>query len=510
MQTFQNPILPGFYPDPSVCRVGDDYFLVTSTFAYFPGVPVFKSKDLVHWKQISNVLTRDKQLPLNGVEVSQGIFAPTIRESDGVYYMVTTNVSGGGNFIVTAKNPEGPWSDPHFLKGADGIDPSLFFENGKCYYHGTCNKKDAAYYGDNEIYLQELDLKKMRLVGERFVIWHSALKNAVWPEGPHIYKRGEWYYLLISEGGTAHEHAITVARSRTLTGYYEGNKCNPILTHRHLGKNYPVANVGHGDLIETQNGEWFMVLLASRPYGGYFRNLGRETFLVPVSWENDWPVVNYGVGLVRETERYPNLPYTPFIQPTCFNFRETTEIPINLMHLRNPVAKDYFFENGLNMRLNKNEISHQADVSYLCIRQQHMNFAAQTRMKFSPEKNECAGLVILQNSKFNFQFTLRAKENKKILRVTKCENGKTKILSETETDAAELFLQITARGQELSFLFSEHGYNFVPVFENADARTLNPDTAGGFVGNTIGMYASSCGTPSKNIALFEEFGYVGM
>jgi len=211
--TFKNPILPGFYPDPSVCRVGDDFYLVTSTFAYFPGVPIFHSKDLVNWSQIGNVLTRDSQLPVKDAEVSRGIFAPTIRWHNGTFYMITTNVSGMGNFFVTATDPAGPWSEPTVIKGAPGIDPSLFFEDGKCWYHGTCEKPDGKYFGDNDIYLQELCLETGQLVGERHVIWHCALRNAVWPEAPHIYKRGEWYYLLISEGGTGPDHAVTVARS---------------------------------------------------------------------------------------------------------------------------------------------------------------------------------------------------------------------------------------------------------------------------------------------------------
>lgn len=534
MQTFQNPILPGFYPDPSVCRVGEDYYLVTSTFAYFPGVPVFHSKDLVHWKQIGNVLTRLEQLPLGKAEVSQGIFAPTIRYNDGVFYMITTNVSSGGNFLVTATSPEGPWSDPFYLKCAEGIDPSLFFENGKCYYHGTCERKDGKYYGDNEIYLQELDLAEIKLVGERHVIWHCALKNAVWPESPHIYKKGDWYYLSISEGGTAHEHAITVARSKTLTSYYEGHKSNPILTHRHLGKDYPIVNVGHGDFVETQNGEWWVVLLASRPYGGRYRNLGRETFLVPVSWEDDWPVINYGIGLVREIERFPNLPPAPYSQPTSFDFRKISEIPMSLMHLRNPVFEDYKLENcgdnlGLSMFLNKNAITSFDDVSYLCIRQQHKNFDVQTQMSFTPEReNECAGLVILQSSAYNFQFVLSNKNGEKFLRIIKCANGETENLAEMPLGTPEnssyeqneqsafmlplkIVLKISAREQELSFYYSHDGLAYTPVLEKTNVNILNSDTAGGFVGNTIGMYASSNGADANGKkAVFMTFGYENM
>ncbi|MCL2600887.1 MAG: glycoside hydrolase family 43 protein [Treponema sp.] len=518
MQTFQNPILPGFYPDPSVCRVGDDFYLVTSTFAYFPGVPVFHSRDLVNWRQIGNVLDRPGQLPLEGAEVSQGIFAPTIRHHDGTFYMITTNVSGGGNFLVTATNPAGPWSDPYYIAGADGIDPSLFFDtDGKCYYHGTCERREGGqFYGDNEIYMQELDLAEMKLVGERHAIWHSALKNAVWPEGPHIYKIGEYYYLLISEGGTAHEHAITVARSKSLTEYFVGHKGNPILTHRHLGRDYPIVNVGHGDMVETPAGEWWMVLLASRPYGGRYRNLGRETFLAPVSWEDGWPVVNYGIGLVRKTERTPNLAPVP---GTSFDFGETPEFPMNMMFLRNPVVGDYRLENegaekGLHLRLNKNAITGLDTISYYCIRQQHMSFKAHTRLWFWPaSENECAGIVIFQSHKYHYRFVLTLKGTAPVLRVVKCAGGEETVLAELDCKTppnAGLFLQIAAEDQALSFSYGTNGREYTAVFENADARILSTDMAGGFVGTTIGMYASANGEEvGDRFARFTEFGYSG-
>ena len=537
---FKNPILPGFYPDPSVCRVGDDFYLVTSTFAYFPGVPIFHSRDLVNWTQIGNVLTRPSQLRLENTEVSQGIFAPTIRYNDGIFYMITTNVSGGGNFFVTATDPAGEWSEPFFLEGADGIDPSLYFEDGKCWYHGTRQLENGAYYGDNEIYLQELDLTTKKLIGERHTIWHCAVKNAVWPEGPHIYKKDGWYYLLISEGGTGHEHAITVARSRTLTDYYIGNKCNPILTHRHLGRDYPIVNVGHGDLVQTPIGEWWMVLLASRPYGGHYRNLGRETFLVPVSWEDEWPVVNYGVGVLREVEVMPRLaedlggdapkppqgseaPLTP-----SFDFGTISEMPFCFMYLRNPVFGDYLLgSGGLRMRLNKNALTELGSVSFLCYRQQHKSFEACVGLVFSPvSENEVAGLVLFQNRKYNYQFVVTVADGKKVLRVIKCENERLEILAEaslnqtatvdsliyaglnhTATATSPVYVKFMAREQVVGFSYSMDGEKFVSVFENATAKFLNTDSAGGFVGNTIGMYASANGAESENVATFTGFTY---
>ena len=196
-----------------------------------------------------------------------------------------------GNCIVTATDPAGPWSEPYWLDGADGIDPSLFFDDdaapnrrGKAWYVGTRLKASSTFaQGQTEIWLQELDLVTMRLTGEQVVIWDGAVKNAVWSESPHIYKIDGRYYLLTAEGGTAHHHSVMVARSEAITGPYEGNRGNPIVTHRHLGLNYPIVGAGHADLIDTPSGEWWMVLLAMRPYGGYFYNLGRETFLAPVT-----------------------------------------------------------------------------------------------------------------------------------------------------------------------------------------------------------------------------------
>ncbi len=302
MSIIKNPLLRGFYPDPSICRAGEDYYLVNSSFAYYPGIPVFHSRDLKNWKQIGNVLESKSQLPLENAGISEGIYAPTIRFHKGIFYVITTNIKNGGNFYVTAKNPAGPWSEPVYLDGAEGIDPSLFFDrDGSCYYIGTKERREgAAYFGDNEIWLQRLDLEKGKLVGESVAIWHGSMKHAIWPEGPHLYDKDGMYYLMIAEGGTEFYHSITIARSASLFGPYEGCPGNPVFTHRHLGRQAEIQNAGHGDLIQTIDGSWYMVLLASRMEKGVC-NLGRETFLAKVSWENGWPVVNPGMGRLSET-----------------------------------------------------------------------------------------------------------------------------------------------------------------------------------------------------------------
>lgn len=510
-----NPILPGFYPDPSICRVGEDYYLVTSTFAYFPGVPIFHSKDLVHWKQIGNILDREEQIDLSGLRHSEGIFAPTIRYYQGTFYMITTNVGHGGNFIVTAKDPAGPWSNPYFL-GSNGIDPSLFFDDdGKCYYCGTQERREGAkYYGDNEIFVQEFDLETMSLVGESYAIWHGALRDVVWPEGPHIYKKDGKYYLLIAEAGTAHEHAVTVACGDSLKEPFTGHKGNPILTHRHLGINYPIVNVGHGDLVETQNGEWYMVTLASRPYGGYYRNLGRETFLVPVCWENGWPVVNVGIGLVEDTVEVPNLPVTPVPPlPEKEDF-DYDMLPFRFLYLRNPKLENYSLSERkgyLRMKLAPERLKDQVSPSFVGIRQTGMSYVLETKMDFTPRSNsEEAGLVLVQSNLYHYRLTSTLEQEDRVLQLVKCYNGEEEVLTRVKYGAVqsnELQLRVTAKLQDLTFEYSFDGKEYQMIADGVDARMLSTDVAGGFVGTVAGLYCSGNGTKGTNHADFDWIYY---
>lgn len=510
-----NPILPGFYPDPSICRVGDDYYLVTSTFAYFPGVPIFHSKDLVHWKQIGNILNRKEQLPLEGVETSRGIFAPTLRYHDGTFYMITTNVSNKlGNFVVTATDPAGPWSDPYPL-GSEGIDPSLFFDDdGKCYYCGTKERREGPrYYGDNEIYIQELDLKTMKLVGESYPAWHGALRGVEWPEGPHIYKKDGWYYLLISEAGTGHHHAVSIARSKSLTEPFEGYKGNPIFTHRHLGNQYPIVNVGHPDIVETSNGEWWMVCLASRTCGGYYRNLGRETYLVPFTWEDGWPVINPGKGILEDTFVSPNLPKYEIEEiPACEDF-DSSELPLHFLYLRNPIMENYSLTmkpGYLALKLSNDLLSSTGAPSYVATRQQAFDFLAETNLSFEPlTEQEQAGIAIYQSQSYNYQLLVGKKDNKTSLSVIKTYEDNMETIAETILDDfySNLYLRIEQHGQDLSFSFGTDNKTYQSLVDHVDARMLSTDVAGGFVGNTIGVYATSNGTDSDTFAYFDYLLY---
>lgn len=278
MRTYENPVIPGFHPDPSVCRVGADYHLVTSSFEYFPGIPVFHSRDLVHWRQIGNVLDRPGQFPVPpDLPASAGIYAPTLRHHDGRFWLITTNAGGGGNFIVTSEHPEGPWSDPVWID-LPGIDPDLAWDDD-----GTCW---CAFSG---IRLARIDPVAGRVLAGPWPIWSGS--GLQYPEAPHLYRIGEWWYLLLAEGGTERGHCVSIARAASPRGPFEPAPANPILTHR--GTDRPIQSTGHADLVQAADGTWWLVLLGTRPRGftPAFHVLGRETFLVPVLWEDGWPVV---------------------------------------------------------------------------------------------------------------------------------------------------------------------------------------------------------------------------
>jgi alpha-N-arabinofuranosidase len=321
------------------------------------------------------------------------------------------------------------------------------------------------------------------------------------------------YYLMISEAGTGHEHAISIARSEKVTGPYTGYKANPVLTHRHLGQNYPIVNVGHGDLVQTQKGEWWMILLASRPYGGYYRNLGRETFLAPVQWENGWPVVSIETGRVETSYPVPDLPETVYrTKFDCDNFEEK-ELDYIWNLLRTPREEAYSLTERpgyLRLKLRKQVITATEQASFVGRRQQHMNFAAATVLEFSPKQDkEEAGIVLYQNSKFNFRFVYTQDNGKKLVRLIKCSSGVQEVLAENEVSEEKLYLTVEAYGQDYRFYFGKTTAAENCLMKNVDGRILSADVAGGFVGTYIGLYASSNGNDSSNHADFDWFEYKG-
>lgn len=535
MTIAQNPVLGGFYPDPSICRVGTDYYLVNSSFAYAPGVPVFHSRDLAHWEQIGNVLERDSQLRLDGQEISRGIFAPTIRYHEGVYYVITTNVSYGGTFVVTATDPAGPWSDPMELgDGAAGIDPSLFFDDdGRCYYVGTRpNPQGTVYDGDWEIWLQELDLEHMRLTGESMAIWKGAAKHAIWPEGPHLYKKDGYYYLLIAEGGTELEHSICMARSRELFAWYEGCTRNPVFTHRHLGHDYPVICAGHGDLVDDENGSWYIVMLASRASHRHC-SLGRETYLARVVWEDGWPVVNPGVGVLEQRVQIP-LPEYRFAQEVNGDIRldfanaesdDRLDPRLVSMICRDEGMYSLTQRPGwLRLYTAAGDITQTQPCAYLGVRQSSYDCTVRCRMEFCPQsEHETAGLVLYQNHENHLRIELGIEPGigngidtggsdicgnaSRALCVTEhiCGIDHVAAVYPLQTDGA-VELMLTLHDQKGAVSVTEDGVQ-IHVAQDLDLMPYTTEAAGGFVGCTIGMYASGHGTDCDNHADIAWFTY---
>lgn len=507
----KNPILSGFYPDPSICRVEDDFYIVNSSFGYAPGVPIFHSKDLAHWEQIGNILEREEQLVIEKERISRGIFAPTIRYYKGLFYMITTNVSYGGNFVVTAKDPKGPWSKPYYLgEEAKGIDPSLFFDDdGKCYYCGTRpNPEGVRYNGDWEIWVQELDLDSMKLVGKSMAIWNGAVRGGIWPEGPHIYKIGGYYYLMHAEGGTGPEHSISVARSKKLFQWFEGCPRNPIFTHRNLGMNYPVIYAGHGDLVDDKKGNWYVVMLASRPCKKH-SSMGRETFLAKVIWENGWPVIAPGVGRLEDYVEI-SLPEYRFANEVtssdCIHFwDETLDKRLIGIEKRNEEIYSLSERAGmLRLYCRKEKITEKNYSSYLGLRQKSYCFEVETGIEFNPKtENEAAGLVLYQNNENHLRFEIKLVEDKKVFEITSCICGEETKIAETEINQCHKLLKIVVQccDQEAGVWIGQE-QELKSVAEKIPLIAYTTEAAGGFVGCTIGMYVSSNGEKSDNYADF--------
>lgn len=282
------PILAGFYPDPSICRVGTDYYLATSTFEYLPGVPVFHSVDLIHWTQIGNALSRPDQLTLSGglAGASRGIFAPTLRHHAEKYWMITTNVGNkeAGHLIVHANHPTGPWSPPVYTDGALGIDPDLTWDGPDCYLTWKSERS-----GESGIWQALVDPLSGRLLSDPGHLWSGT--GLAHTEGPHLFKRGNWWYLLVAEGGTGRGHVVSVARSASPTGPFEAYEGNPIFSHRSTDDSK--QSTGHADMVECPDGRWAMVYLAVHVRGAFprFHVNGRETYLAGVDWLDEWPVI---------------------------------------------------------------------------------------------------------------------------------------------------------------------------------------------------------------------------
>ena len=505
---YQNPILPGFYPDPSVCRVGEDYYLVTSSFEYFPGVPVFHSRNLVNWSQIGHCLTRKSQLNLEGAKSSGGIYAPTIRHHAGKFYVVTTDTTGLGNFYVRADHPAGPWSEPVAVKQG-GIDPSLFFDaSGKVYLSSNC------LFGDRRgLQQSEIDIETGALRCEPRFLWEGT--GGKYPEAPHLYFRNGWYYLLVAEGGTELGHMVTVARSPEAFGPFEPCPHNPILSHRSTSQS--IQSTGHGDLIQDHLDGWWMVFLGVR-HNSYplVHHLGRETFLAPVTWSDDgWPVINGGKpvslametasALVAEPQRHPPVrtDFTGDALELYWNFR------------RNPAEGSWSLQDRrgwLGLRCLPASLDDVASLAFIGRRQQHFSCTAAARLEFAPAgDNEEAGLTVLMNESYRCDLFVSRREGEKSVCLRRRLGSVTVELASRAVGEGAVVLWIKADRDwyELGFTPEERNDqgNAPAALGRAETRHLSTEIAGGFTGVYFGLYATSNHAASQSCAWFDWFEY---
>ncbi len=494
---YTNPIIPGFHPDPSICRVGDDYYLVTSSFEFFPGIPIYHSKDLINWKQIGHCLTRKSQINLANTAIWSGVWAPTIRYNNSMFYMITTNVTNGGNFYVTATNPAGPWSEPIFVD-REMFDPSLLFDDdGKVYY----TRRGQKGIVQAEINIRTGVLKEpLKMISEGYLSPDT--------EGPHLYKIDGWYYLMTAEGGTRALHMVNIGRSKSPWGPFEKCPNNPILAQHY--DYHTIRSTGHGDLVQAKDGTWWMVFLATRHYNyDAMSILGRETFLTPIQWKDGWPTINQTVvnNLYVNTATLPLVPVVP--QNKRDNF-DKPELQPEWNFLRNPDPKDWsIIKTSGKLILNGNafNLNDVASPAFLGMRQQHINFKAETLLEFNATKpNEEAGLTMYMNFKQHYEFALTKRKNNYALIIRKTVGD---IVAQPITiplKSSKIYLKINGNKDLYTFSYSIDGKHF-KLAGTGNPQFLGPELTSAFTGMYIAMYATGNGKSNTYSALFDYFDY---
>ena len=538
---FINPIISGAHPDPSICRVGDDYYIVNSSFEYFPGLPIHHSKDLVNWELIGYGLHREDQcngeMNLVDVQSDGGIHAPTIRYHKGTFYIITTNVynSGDGspglmrNFIITAKNPSGPWSKPHIIEGAPGIDPDIFFDdNGKVYFTGTHSPGDMNSNGIGEIWIQELDIKKWKLVGKRHTVWDGIFGCCT--EGPHIYKEHGLYYLLVAEGGTGKNHAVMMAASENIFGPYEENPRNPVLTTRHVTEDYFVNSTGHADMIELPDKRWYMVSLGKRNDLDGDANMGRETYLTPMVWEptivkwqqvseTKWEPVNYlfpvASPLTGKVERYEKLPFQDKPQYKNNTFVDDFLFPkldLEWTFIRVPQKNTYSLEakrGSLRLYTKPGTIENRKRFSMIGFRQRESDFEYQVKMEFAPKDDKVESGIIHYQKEWNYLSNTVYKENKRFYLEQRLKE-KNKINEKTikrillKDYKNDILFKVVSKNDKYTFYYSlNNGENF-KYFTSLDAIKILDRN---YTGALLGVFSTSNGNKSSDYADYDWVRY---
>lgn len=546
MTDIKNPILPGFNPDPSIIRVGDDYYIATSTFEWYPGVQIHHSKDLKNWELITRPLNRANQLNMLGEMNSGGIWAPCLSYDNGTFYLIFTDVKGRGtshNYMVTTNDILGDWSDPIYLDSR-GFDPSLFHDDdGRKWYtvatydHIPWNtivrdndRADGSITIDRiwdqykklgkesplfkEILLQEYSLEENKLIGKPKKIFGNEIGVT---EAPHQFKKNGYYYLMVAEGGTSYEHCVTLARSKNIDGPYEVHPHNPIL--RALNTDAYLQKTGHADIVETQDGETYMVFLCARPLDLKNRKgsiLGRETGIQKMIWgEDDWLRLACGGNVAQKTTPAPNLPEHKFKpKPSRDNF-ESKDIDINFQWLRGDISKEIFSlkdRPGYLRLYGKDMIVSDYTVSLIARRQQAFSYQASTAMEFTPDDdNQMAGLIVMY-SNILYYYAYVGFDRKIGTFISIMSNNKRDVniyvIDPIKVDSGKkVYFKADVNREKLQFSYGLSEDSYKNIGGEFDMMLLSDENSGGFTGAYVGM---CCNDPATKSAYtdFEFFEYL--
>lgn len=503
----QNPVIPGCFPDPSVCRVGDDVYLACSSFHQFPGIPLFHSRDLVHWRAAGHALSRASQLDLSGCPSGLGIFAPTLRYHLGRFWIVSTHVGLRRNFVVNAERIEGPWSDPLWLDWP-GIDPSLcFLGDGRVIISGN-----GGFHGDEPsgLYQAEIDLGSGTLRTPRRLVWTGSGGHA--PEGPHLFSRGGWFYLLAAEGGTEYGHMVTVARSCDPMGPFEACPHNPVLSHR--SRAHPLQATGHADLLQMGDGRWYALLLGIRPAPVLFapqrHHLGREVLLAPVAWsDDDWPVIGAPAGTVP-VELAPDLLPVPRPWPEVEEAGAITPRGLGpeWVWLRNPVpgAHELGDQAGvLTLHGQSSGLDGTDGQAFVGLRLQQFVSRTSVRLRFDPDQEgDEAGLVLYKSEQFHYELAVSRHRGERVLLFRRRLGTLWRVERRSTCNAETVWLRMSTDARLARFLTSTDGEHW-QVFGEGECGLLATEVTGGFTGVLIGLYAQGAGRPCNQAAHFDKF-----
>lgn len=501
---YRNPILPGFQPDPSIVRVGKDFYLVNSTFAWFPGLPVYHSTDLVNWRQIGNAIDRAGMLDMSRDLTNRGLFAPAISYHDGQFLIVNTCIDCGGNFVITARDPAGPWSQPHWLKFG-GIDPSLFFDtDGTAWVaYNDAPPGEPAYEGHRAIWLRRFDLSAMQVTGDPILLVNGGVDIAqkpVWAEGPHIYKVGETYYLTAAEGGTADQHSQTVYRADRVTGPYRPGPRNPILTQRDLpaDRHDRVEATGHADWVVLDDGSWWGVFLATRPFAGQSTLMGRETFLLPLEWIDGWPRFLAPGEPVPLVSQSPQLPSSRADLEQDWRDEFTSRLGFEWISLRTPGTRQRVAMDDAHGELllvpGPVSAGQLGELAFVGRRLRHNQASYETKLQFDPQRTgDFAGLLAFADETHFVAVGIEPGAITVRMRTSSDDalEGK-QVAAAVRVGQGPVQLRMSINGGRARFEWRDDSNpNWTMIVENLDVEPLSSIHAGLFTGLVVGPYAVS-------------------